>query len=312
MLPIARWIGYAGDTNFHGSVLDPLTWAAGLLTETERLTVFATIHTAYNHPIVAAKQFATIDKIGRGRAGINIVAGWNKPEYDTFGADLPQDHDSRYELAQEWWDVVKKIWETEEIFDHDGRFYQLEHVESLPKPHDGVLPVLNAGSSPQGRDFAARNSNFALTNVMGPLDGAEVVTKVTQAARQRHGRDVGVFTLSHVVCRPTRAEAQEFLHYYADENADWDAVDNLMELQGLHAKSFTPEMLATYRPRFAAGHGSVPLIGTPDEVADEIERYYKAGFSGLTLSFVDYIGELEYFAAEVLPRLEARAIRAAR
>ena len=77
----------------------------------------------------------------------------------------------------------------------------------------------------------------------------------------------------------------------------------------MHARSFTPEMLQTFRSRFAAGHGSCPLIGTPDEVADEIERFHRAGFGGMTLSFVDYLSELGYFAQEVLPRLEARGVR---
>jgi Luciferase-like monooxygenase len=103
MLPIARWIGYGGTTNFHESVLDPVALAAALLAHTERLVVFATIHTAFNHPVVAAKAMATVDQAGRGRAGLNIVAGWNKPEYDAMGIDLPQDHDARYAMAQEWW-----------------------------------------------------------------------------------------------------------------------------------------------------------------------------------------------------------------
>ena len=309
MLPIARWIGYGGDTNFHESVLDPTVWAAGLLASTKRLNVFATIHTAYNHPIVVAKQMATVDQIGNGRAGINIVAGWNKPEYDTFGMDLPQDHDARYALAQEWWDVIKKIWTTPGKFDWDGRFFQLEHVEGLPKPVDGPLPVLNAGSSGQGRDYAAKNADFGFTIVGGPEDGEQIVAGIKKKAKEEFGRDMGVFTLSHVVCRPTRAEAEEYLRYYADENADWNAVDNLMALQGVHAQSFTKEMLQTFRTRFASGHGSCPLIGTPDDVADEIERFAKAGFSGMTLAFVDYIGELEYFAAEVLPRLEKKGVR---
>lgn len=75
MLPIARWIGYGGETDFHGGVLETMTWAAGLLAATERLAIFATIHTAANHPVVVAKQIATIDQIGHGRAGLNIVAG---------------------------------------------------------------------------------------------------------------------------------------------------------------------------------------------------------------------------------------------
>jgi len=309
LLPIARWIGYGGETNFHEGVLDPVTWAAGLLAHTRRLVVFATVHTAFNHPIVVAKQLATVDQIGQGRAGVNIVAGWNKPEYDTFGMDLPQDHDARYALAQEWWDVVREIWTTPGSFDHQGRFFQLQHVEGLPKPFDGLLPILNAGSSIQGRAFAARNADFAFTVVGGPEDGATVVDQIVTQARTEHNRRMGVFTLGHAVCRPDRKEAEEYLHYYADENADWNAVDNLMGLQGLHSQSFTPQMLETFRHRFAAGHGSCPLIGNPDDVADAIEAFARAGFGGMTLAFLDYAGELGYFAQEVLPRLEQRGVR---
>jgi alkanesulfonate monooxygenase SsuD/methylene tetrahydromethanopterin reductase-like flavin-dependent oxidoreductase (luciferase family) len=309
LLPIARWIGYGGDTNFHEGVLETVSWAAALLAATKRITVFSTVHTAFNHPIVTAKQLATNDHISGGRAGINIVAGWNQPEYEIFGVDLPTDHDSRYELAQEWWDLIKKIWTEEEPFDWSGRFFKGKHIEGAPKPVDGILPVLNAGSSPQGREYAAKNANFGFTIVVGPEDGAETVKQVETKAKDEFHRTVGVFTPGHVVCRPTRKEADEFLNYYAKENADWDAVDNLMRLQGLHAQSFTPELLEKFRHRFAAGHGTVPLYGTPDEVADEIERYAKARFSGMTVSFVDYIGELEYFAQEVLPRLERKGVR---
>ncbi|MCD2185781.1 LLM class flavin-dependent oxidoreductase [Actinomycetospora soli] len=129
------------------------------------------------------------------------------------------------------------------------------------------------------------------------------------AAREQHGRSMGVLTLGHVVCRPTRAEADDALHHYAEEGADWAAVDNLMALQGLHAQSFTPEMLATFRSRFAAGHGSAPLVGTPDDVATEIARYAKAGFAGMTLAFLDYVAELPYVAQEVFPRLERLGVR---
>ena len=70
MLPIARWIGYGGETNFHGYVLETMTWAAALLASTQRISVFATMHTAVNHPVVIAKQIATIDQVGKGRAGL--------------------------------------------------------------------------------------------------------------------------------------------------------------------------------------------------------------------------------------------------
>ena len=309
MLPIARWVGYGGETDFHGSVLEPVSWASGLLASTKRIQVFSTINTAYTHPIVVAKQMATNDQIGHGRAGLNIVAGWNKWEYDAFGIELPDKHEDRYALAQEWWEIISKIWYTEEPFDYHGKYFDMKKVHGSPKPYNGTIPILNAGSSGQGREYATRNSHFVFTNVMGPEDGVDVVKKITNAAKKNHNRDVGVFTVGHVVCRPTKKEAMDFLHYYAEENADWGAVDNLMNLQSLHAKSFTDEMLRTYRSRFAAGHGSVPLYGTPDDVANEIARYHKAGFSGMTVAFVDYISELEYFAEEVLPRLERLGVR---
>ena len=69
---------------------------------------------------------ATVDQIGKGRAGLNIVAGWNKPEYDAMGVDLPQDHDDRYAYAQEWWEIVKRLWTEPGRYDIDGRFWQLQ------------------------------------------------------------------------------------------------------------------------------------------------------------------------------------------
>ncbi len=99
------------------------------------------------------------------------------------------------------------------------------------------------------------------------------------------GATPGVFTLCHVVCRPTVKEAEEYLHYYADENADWAAVDNLMRLQGMHAQSFPAAALQMLRGRFAAGHGTLPLIGDPDTVARELARISAAGFAGLHTVF---------------------------
>ena len=73
MLPIARWIGYGGDTDFHGNVLETVTWAAGPAAHSKRIQVFATVHTAFNHPIVVAKQLATLDQLSNGRIGLNVT-----------------------------------------------------------------------------------------------------------------------------------------------------------------------------------------------------------------------------------------------
>jgi hypothetical protein len=85
MLPIGRWKGYGGDTDFHGTTLETVTWACGLLAATERITVFGTVHAPLFHPLIAAKEFVTADHIGQGRFGLNIVAGWNEGEFEMFG-----------------------------------------------------------------------------------------------------------------------------------------------------------------------------------------------------------------------------------
>lgn len=309
LLPIARYVGYQGDTNFHGSVLDPLVWAAALIASTKRINVFSTIHTAFTHPMAIAKQLATIDQLGGGgRAGLNVVAGWNQPEYEAMGTLMPQDHDDRYEFAEEWLQVVKEAWTAPGKFQHDGTYFQLKDTESEPKPRGGRVPIFNAGSSPQGREFAAKNSDFAFTIIPDAETGRGIAAGMKQEAREKYDRNVGVLTLGHVVCRPTTSEAEDYLAYYADENADWGAVDYLMELQGLHAQSFTPEMLETMRSRFASGHGSLPLVGTPEEVAEQIRAVSDAGFDGMTLAFVDYTREVTEFGRDVMPILERMGV----
>jgi len=307
MLPIARWIGYGGETDFHGSVLETMTWAAGLLAHTRRIAVFATIHTAANNPVVVAKQIATIDQIGKGRAGLNIVAGWNKPEYEALGLTLPDDHETRYGYAQEWFDVIRKLWTSTEHFDWNGAYFTLKGVKGDPRPL-GEVPIINAAGSPQGRDFATRNANFLFTPAIDlSRSTAEIGELKAQAAAA--GRSVDVLTFSHVICRPTREEAEAFLQYTARDNADWAAVDNLVRLQFAHAHSFPHDLLALIRDRMAAGHGGFPLIGTPQDVADGLVSLAEAGFAGTTLSFVDYVAEFPYFRDTVLPILAAKGLR---
>jgi FMNH2-dependent dimethyl sulfone monooxygenase len=308
LLPIARWIGYGGETDFHGSVLETLTWATGLLANTKRINVFATVHTAFIHPVVSAKQLATADQLGHGRLGLNIVAGWNKPEYDAFGIDLPEKHADRYALAQEWFDVVKAIWSHNGPADWNGKFFHLKGVYGFPRPYDGIPPIMNAAGSGEGRDFASRNADF-LFAISVDLEKSKAEVDAIKANSAKLGRNTGVFTLCHAVCRPTKKEAEEYYRYYAHDNADWGAVDNLMRLQGMHAQSFPAEALKTMRDRFAAGHGTYPLVGDPDTIVKEMEKITASGFAGTTLSFVDYVKEFPYFRDEVIPRLEKKGLR---
>src|ERR1700691_759660 len=147
LLPIGRWKGYGGDTDYQGTTLETITWATGLLAATKRITVFGTVHAPIFNPVVAAKEMVTADHISEGRFGLNIVVGWNEGEFDMFGVEQ-REHENRYEFAQEWIDVVKRAG-SEDEFDFDGKFLKPTGVRAKPRPFGGTRPVImNAGSSP--------------------------------------------------------------------------------------------------------------------------------------------------------------------
>jgi alkanesulfonate monooxygenase SsuD/methylene tetrahydromethanopterin reductase-like flavin-dependent oxidoreductase (luciferase family) len=308
LLPIGRWKGYGGETNFEGSTWETVTWACGLLAQTQRITVFGTIHAPLVHPVFSAKQFVTADHIGRGRFGVNVVCGWNQDEFDMFGAQQLE-HDARYEQGQEWINVIQQLWEREEPFDFDGTYYRLKGLHAQPKPYGGTRPIImNAGSSPAGRGFALRNGDYLFSPLRAIEQGAQEVTELKRRAREL-GREVGVFTAGYVVCRPTKREAEEYHRYYAEENGDWGAVDHLVEMGGRFSQSLRPEVYQQLRIRFAGGYGGYPFVGDPDTVAAEMAKVSAAGYTGLAFSLVNYLDEFPFFRAEVLPRLERLGLR---
>jgi dimethylsulfone monooxygenase len=292
MLPVGRWKGYGGDTDYQGETLETVTWAAGLLAATQRLTVFGTVHAPLIHPLIAAKQFVTADHIGQGRFGLNIVCGWNEDEFDMFGATM-REHAARYEYAQEWFDTIRLAWSEAEDFAFEGKFIQVRQARARPKPYGGSRPiVMNAGASPTGQAFAIRNCDalFSMTP-KGKL--AEFAAHVANV--KALGREIDVYTVGVVTCRPTQREAEEYYRHCVIDNADWAAVDRIMAMRGVTREAF-PEDFEERRYHQANGMGGVPIIGDPDTVARELAQLAAAGAKGVALSFVNYLNE-------VLPRL---------
>jgi FMNH2-dependent dimethyl sulfone monooxygenase len=315
MLPIGRWKGYGGETDFHGTTLETVTWACGLLAATRRITVFGTVHAPLFHPLIAAKEFVTADHIGEGRFGLNIVAGWNEGEFEMFGVKQ-RDHETRYEFAQEWVDVVKRAWSDGEQFDFEGRFFELRGVRAKPKPFGGTRPIImNAGSSGTGQAFALRNCDaFFTANVATRTSLAANAAKVAEVKREAagFGRDIEVFTIGQVICRPSQKEADDYYRHANIDNADWGAVERMLTLRGMTPQTMKPEDYAAKRQYFAANAiGGYPFVGTPDKVADELADISRAGVRGIAVSFVNYLAELPYFCAEVLPRLARLGLRQA-
>ncbi len=310
MLPIGRWRGYQGETDHQGSTLETITWAAGLLARTKRITCFATVHAPLFNPVLAAKEMVTADLIGRGRFALNIVIGWNDSEFNMFGIRQQNAHEARYEFGQEWIDAILRMWGPEEEFDFIGKHLQLRGLRLKPKPHGGSRPLMmNAGSSPSGRAFALRNCDafFTATRFPDLADAAKEVADVKAAGRAL-GKNTGVYTVGQIVCRPTRKEAQDYWHYWTEETADWGAAEYMLALKG-RKREDDPEGYDRMRRALVHGQSGYDMIGTPDDVADYIERLSAAGLDGMGFSFLNYLLELPYFAQEVLPRLQRKGLR---
>jgi dimethylsulfone monooxygenase len=310
MLPIGRWKGYGGETEYQGATLETITWATALLGATKRITCFGTVHAPLFHPIIAAKEMVTADHIGEGRFGLNIVVGWNEGEFEMFGV-AQREHDVRYDYAQEWIDAIKRIWSERATFDFAGSFIKLKSVRAEPKPYGGTRPIImNAGASPTGRAFAVKNCDafFMQASRLSVAETAERVAAVKALARA-HGRAIGVYTVGVITCRPTRREAEDYHHYCVVEQADWSAVDQLLALRNITPQTVSPEEFAKQRSEFAHGNSGLPIVGDPDHVARTLIELSEAGLTGVAVSLVNYADELPYLCDEVLPRLVRAGLR---
>jgi alkanesulfonate monooxygenase SsuD/methylene tetrahydromethanopterin reductase-like flavin-dependent oxidoreductase (luciferase family) len=311
MLPLGRWKGYGGETDHNGANFETLTWAAGILASTRNITAFGTVHVPLYNPVVAAKQMVTVDHIGRGRFGLNIVCGWNVDEFEMTGVSL-DGHDRRYDQGQEWIDIITAAWREPGPFDYEGEFYRVRRTHLMPKPHGGDRPtIVCAGNSERGRDFAARNADMMFTSVRGDDGEIRASLNALKKRAQGYGNEIGVFTNVAVVCRPTRKEAEDYYHYYAVEMADRQAVENLLTGRGADTRDMPVEAYEKLLRRTAGGHGALPIIGDPAEVAAEFVRLNECGMDALAIGFANYLDHLPYFRDEVLPRLVDAGVRAA-
>jgi alkanesulfonate monooxygenase SsuD/methylene tetrahydromethanopterin reductase-like flavin-dependent oxidoreductase (luciferase family) len=310
LLPIGRWKGYGGDTDYQGATLETITWAAGLLASTKRITVFGTVHAPLFNPVIAAKEMVTADHIGEGRFGLNIVVGWNEGEFEMFGVDQ-REHEDRYDYAQEWIDVIKRIWSDEEDFDFKGQYFDMKGIRGKPKPYNGTRPLMmNAGSSPTGQAFAIRNCEafFIQASRDSLEETAQRVAKVQERAKAAE-RQIGFYTVGVITCRPTRKEAEDYYHHSIVEHADWSAVDGILALKNISPQTVPMQEFLTKRSQYAQGMGGLPIVGDPDFVAQQLADLSRAGLTGIGVSLVNYIDELPFFCDEVLPRLERMGVR---
>ena len=311
LVPVGRWKGFGGVTNFNGAGFESFTWAAGIGAATKNAGVFATSHVPTMHPVMAAKQGMTIDHLTGGRFSLNVVTGWYRPEIEMFG-EPQMEHDERYDRAVEWLDVIKQLWTREEEFDFDGRYYTIKKGWLAPKPVQKPYPaVVNAGGSDKGRHYAAKYCDVAFTVLASHKleDMAEQVARYRRLAREEYGREIQVWTNAYIVQGETEKDARDFFNHYVHAQGDWEAVDNLVTMLGINAQSLPPGVEQQLKEHFIAGWGGFPVVGSKEQVVDKLALLSKAGFDGAVLSWARYVDEMREFQSETLPLLVQAGLR---
>jgi dimethylsulfone monooxygenase len=308
LLPIARWKGFGGKNRVREWSFETFTWAAGLASATRRIGLFMTVHVPIVHPLYAAKALATVDHVSGGRAGLNIVCGWNPQEFAMFGVALGE---KGYVQAAEWLTIIERAYAADAPFDFEGEYYALKGVVSRPVSLQVPRPVtMNAAFGGPGRDFAARHCDYLFSTFSDIEDGARHVEDI-RARAAAVGRDVGIYTVAHVVCRETQKEAEDYYTHYAVTQADHAAVDAHMAGKKEFSRSHDAHAFDRYRQRFAGGAGSYPLVGTPERIVEDFARIAAQGYAGAALSFVNYTAELPFFCERVLPLMRQAGLRLA-
>lgn len=314
VIPLARWLGWGGPSEFCDNTFETFTWAAGLAEATRNIAVFATAQVPVFYPAHIAKMASTIDHISGGRFAINVVCGSQREDLDLFAA--PElDHDAWYEYATEWMEVIHALWSNDERLTYRGKYLGVTNARLRPKPIQlPYPPIMNAGNSPVGQRWAARFSDMFFTSAApGDFDAiAHHVQTIRSLAREEFGRDLQVWMTSSVICRPTQREAEEYADYVAVERGDFEAISRRERTPNLEAELAalpTEEARQRKRALVISSYNMQPLVGTPEFITDRLVRLSRAGIDGINLTFVNYEEGLSQWIGEVLPLMEQAGLR---
>jgi FMN-dependent oxidoreductase (nitrilotriacetate monooxygenase family) len=343
--------------------LEPVTLLTALARATQRIGLIATASTSYNDPYNLARRFASLDHISGGRAGWNIVTTAGDDAARNFGLDAQPAHAERYQRAAEFIEVSRKLWDSWEddavvadksrgvhaeadrvhAIEHAGRFFRVRGPLDVPRSPQGHPVLVQAGSSEDGKQFAARYAEAVFTAQQTLAEGQAFYADLKQraAAAGRHPDDIKILPGIVPVLGSTEAEAVELeaeldrlivaeqarnmlasllrvqpdrLALDAQLPADLPAED---EIEGAKSRYTLIVELArrerlTVRQligRLGGGRGHRTFAGTPEQVAGSIEDWCTHGAAdGFNIMPAVLPSGLELFAAHVVPILQRRGL----
>jgi alkanesulfonate monooxygenase SsuD/methylene tetrahydromethanopterin reductase-like flavin-dependent oxidoreductase (luciferase family) len=166
--------------------------------------------------------------------------------------------------------------------------------------------LLNAGASPAGQRFSARNVDVNLVAL--PVDQINgYVRNIKRMAHDDYERDLDVWTYCLIICRETEREARAAYQEIVAAG-DWPGAQIVMDTLGIQSQSFGTQ-IKQFQESFITSWGGPCLVGTPEQVADQFAELSEAGLAGAIFGFHDYVRELREFGSEVMPVLRKYGLR---
>jgi alkanesulfonate monooxygenase len=294
--------------------------ASHVLHVTDRLGVFIAHRAGFVQPTLFARQAITLDRIsGGGRITIHFINGGDEADQHRDGDYL--DHDSRYRRAAEYMQIVRDVWTAEAPFDHDGEFYRFEGAFSPVKPaFPGSIQMSFGGMSEAALETGARFADVYAT--WGePLDASAEFIKAVTARASTYGR----MPKFHASLRVILGDTEEAAWTRADAIAD--AVEERIanqagpRLSGRKVGDATTSSVGAKRlfdlasradvqderlymriSRLqASGGNTAALVGTPEQVAESILKYYEMGFTNILIRGFDPRADALEYGDKLIP-----------
>ena len=343
--------------------LEPITWLTAIAAATSHIGLIGTASTTYYEPYNLARLYASLDHISGGRAGWNIVTTSAAAAAQNFGRSEHPVHSERYDRAREFLEVVTGLWDSWEddavIADpasgrfadtakihglqHDGRHFRVRGPLNLPRSPQGRPVYVQAGSSDDGRAFAARWAE-AIFTAHQTIESARYFYADIKRLAAALGRNPG-----HIKVLPgispfigsTEIEASRLVEEFNDLIQPAFSLHQLQRMTGLDLSGFDldgpfPRHLVdtageigvasrfkvvldivdreqpTIRQliqRLAGARGHWVLAGTPERIADAIETWFTSGAAdGFNVMPPWLTGGFDVFVAEVVPLLRRRGL----
>jgi dimethylsulfone monooxygenase len=286
--------------------LDAWSTAAALAAVTERIELMVAVRPTFHLPALLAKQAANIDHISNGRLTLNVVSSWWAGEARKYGVTFEQ-HDDRYARTSEWLDVLDGTWK-QDHFSYSGKYYRIEDNVLEPKPVSKPRPTLYAGGeSPAAKELIAEKCDAYLMHGDPPERIAGKINDLGERRAKHELPPLKFGVAGYAVVRETQREAEDEVRRITDVQQsaagyanyqDWLAGTQLEQRVSLEDYSVSNRGLRS------------GLVGTPEQVAERLAEFEKAGVDLVLLQFSPQLEEMEQFAKLIIKRESPRSVSA--